>query len=76
MLRKYYYDESHILPIQDIQVQLDFFFDEEPKAILAHEVKRLRNKKVFNSNINFKDEIMLKRERGGCNTPNYTLIVL
>ena len=46
MLRKYHYDESHILPIQDIQVQQDFTFDEEPKAILDHEVKQLRNKQV------------------------------
>ena len=46
MLQKYQYDESHILPIQDIQVQLDFTFDEEPKAILDHEVKQLRNKQV------------------------------
>ena len=28
MLRKYRYDESHILPVQDIQVQPDFTFDE------------------------------------------------
>ena len=39
MLRKYRYDESHILPVQDIQVQLDFTFDEEPKAILYRKVK-------------------------------------
>ena len=46
MLRKYCFDESHILPVQDIQVQLDFTFDEEPKAILDREVKQLRNKQV------------------------------
>ena len=46
MLRRYRSDESHILPIQDIQVQSDFTYDEEPKAILSHEVKRLRNKQV------------------------------
>ena len=46
MLRKYRYDESHILPVQDIQVQSDFTFDEEPKAILDREVKQLRNKQV------------------------------
>ena len=39
MLWKYRYDESHILPVQDIQVQLDFTFDEEPKAILDRKVK-------------------------------------
>ena len=46
MLRRYRYDEYHILPIQDIQVQSDFTFDEEPKAILDREVKQLQNKQV------------------------------
>ena len=46
MLRRYRYDESHILPIQDIQVQSNFTFDEEPKAIPDREVKQLRNKQV------------------------------
>ena len=46
MLRKYRYDESHILPVQGIQVQSDFTFDEEPKAILDREVKQLQNKQV------------------------------
>ena len=83
-------DESHILPIQDVQVQSDFTYDEEPKAILAREVKQLRNKQVplvkvlsqhhgmeeatwepesimrtqypqlFNSDMNFEDEIILR----------------
>ena len=46
MLRRYLYDESHILPVQDIQMHLDFTFDEELKAILDHEVKQLRSKQV------------------------------
>ena len=46
MLRKYRFDELYILPIQDIQVQSDFTFDEEPKSILDREVKQLRNKQV------------------------------
>ena len=46
MLRKYRYDEPHILLVEDIQVQPDFTFDEEPKAILDREVKQLRNKQV------------------------------
>ena len=46
MLRKYHYDESQILPVQDIQLQQDFTFDEETKAILDCEVKKLRNKQV------------------------------
>ena len=46
ILRKYRYDESHILPVQYIQVQSAFTFDGEPKAILDSEVKQLRNKQV------------------------------
>ena len=32
MLQKYRSDESHILPMQEIQVQEDLSYDEEPKA--------------------------------------------
>ena len=39
MLQRYRSDESHILPVQEIQVHEDFSYDEEPKAILAREVK-------------------------------------
>ena len=39
ILRKYRFDESHILQVQEIQVQEDFSYDEEPKAIIAREVK-------------------------------------
>ena len=46
MIRRYRYDESHILPMQEIQVHEDFSYDEEPKAILARDVKQLRNKQV------------------------------
>ena len=46
MLRKYRYDESHILPVQDIQVQPDFTFHAEPKVILDREVKQLRYKQA------------------------------
>ena len=46
MLQKYRFDESHFLPVQDIQVQSDFTFDEEPKDILDREVKKLRKKQV------------------------------
>ena len=45
MLRRYRFDESHILPVQEIQVQEDLSYD-EPKTILAREVKQLRNKQV------------------------------
>ena len=46
MLRRYRSDTSHILPIQDIQVQEDFTFDEKPKAILDREIRQLRNRQV------------------------------
>ena len=46
MLRRYRSDTSHILPVQDIQVQENFTFDEEPIAILNREIRQLRNKKV------------------------------
>ena len=35
MLRRYHSDGSHILPVQDIQVQVDFSYEEEPKIIMA-----------------------------------------
>ena len=46
MLRKYCSNESYILLVQDVQVQSDFIYDEEPKVILAREIKQLRNKQV------------------------------
>ena len=46
MLHKFRSVESHILPVQEVQVQHDFSYDEEPKTILAREVKQLWNKQV------------------------------
>ena len=46
MLRRYRSDTSHILPIQDIQVQEDFTFNEESKSILDREIRPLQNKQV------------------------------
>ena len=46
MLQKYRSDESHILPVQEIQVKKDLLYDEEPKVILDRGVKQLRNKQV------------------------------
>ena len=46
MLRRYRSNTSHILPVQNIQVQEDFTFDEESKAILDREIRQLRNKQV------------------------------
>ena len=44
--KSYASDASHKLPVQEVQVHVDFSYDEEPKAILAREVKQLRNKQV------------------------------
>ena len=41
MLRRYRSNESHILPVQEIQILEDLSYDEKPKAILAREVKQL-----------------------------------
>ena len=79
--------------MQEIQVQEDLSYDEEPKTIMAREVKPLRNKQVplvkvlwqhhgreeatwepeatmraqypqlFESGMNFEDEILFKRGR-------------
>ena len=46
MLRRYCSDTSHILPVQDIQVQEDLTFNDQPKAILNREIRQLRNKQV------------------------------
>ena len=46
MLRRYRSDDSHILPVQDIEVQSDFSYDERPKKILAKEVRQLRSKTI------------------------------
>ena len=39
ILLRYRLDETHILPVQEVQVHQDYSYDEEPKAILAREVK-------------------------------------
>ena len=35
-----------MLLVQEVQVQADFSYNKEPKAILVREVKQLRNKQV------------------------------
>ena len=91
--------------MQEIQVHADFSYDEEPKAILAREVKQLQNKQVqlvkvlyqhhgseeatwepeatmraqypqlFDSGMNFEEEIIFRGGGESCNTPNYTMKV-
>ncbi|XP_037495104.1 uncharacterized protein LOC119370627 [Jatropha curcas] len=46
MLRRYRSDPSHILPLESIDVNRDVTYDEEPVAILAKEIKQLRNKQI------------------------------
>ncbi len=44
MLRRYRSDRYHILPVEEIEVNPDLTYDEEPIKILAYEVKKMRNK--------------------------------
>ena len=46
MLQRYRSDTSHILLVQDIQVQEDFTLDEKSKAILDREIRQLQNEQV------------------------------
>ncbi|KAJ9187030.1 hypothetical protein P3X46_002528 [Hevea brasiliensis] len=46
MLRRYRSDPSHVLPVEEIEVNPDLTYEEEPIEILAYEVKQLRNKQI------------------------------
>ncbi|KAJ9152415.1 hypothetical protein P3X46_025983, partial [Hevea brasiliensis] len=46
MLRRYRSDPSHVISMEEIEVQLDLTYEEEPIRILAREVKELRNKQI------------------------------
>ncbi len=46
ILRKYRSDPSHILPVEEIEMNPDLTYNEEPIRILAYEVKQLRNKQI------------------------------
>ncbi|XP_040938055.1 uncharacterized protein [Gossypium hirsutum] len=46
MLRRYRSYPSHVISIEDIEIQLDLSYEEEPVEILAQEIKELRNKRV------------------------------
>ncbi|KAJ9168557.1 hypothetical protein P3X46_020063, partial [Hevea brasiliensis] len=46
MLRTYRSDPSHIFPVEEIEVNLDLTYDEEPIKIMAYELKQLRNKQI------------------------------
>ncbi|KAK5777712.1 hypothetical protein PVK06_045679 [Gossypium arboreum] len=46
ILRRYRSDPSHVISIEDIEIQPDLSYEEEPIEILAREIKELRNKRV------------------------------
>ncbi|XP_039014635.1 uncharacterized protein LOC120144693 [Hibiscus syriacus] len=46
MLWRYRSDPSHIVTVEEIDVQPNLTYEEEPVQILAHEVKQLRNKTI------------------------------
>jgi len=46
MLRRYCSDPSHVISREEIEIQPDLTYEEEPIRILAREVKELRNKQI------------------------------
>ena len=46
MLRRYRSDPSHILQAQPLELKDDISYEEEPIAIVAREIKVLRNKTI------------------------------
>jgi hypothetical protein len=46
MLRRYRSDPSHVIIPQEIEVQPDMTYEEEPEQILDREVRQLRNKQI------------------------------
>ncbi len=46
-LRRYKSDPSHVISTEEIIVQPDLIYEEEPIIILAREVKELRNKRIL-----------------------------
>ncbi|XP_071905696.1 uncharacterized protein [Coffea arabica] len=46
MLKKYYSDPSHVLPLEGIEVDETLTYEEGPVKILEREVKEMRNKEI------------------------------
>ena len=46
MLQRYRSDSSHVVSSEAIELRPDLTYEEEPIEILAHEVKKLQNKKI------------------------------
>ena len=47
MLRKYLYDESHVLEPQTVELDRDLSYQEQPVAIVDREVRKLRSKWIL-----------------------------
>ncbi|XP_017613787.1 uncharacterized protein LOC108458905 [Gossypium arboreum] len=46
MLRRYRLNPSHVILAEDVEIQPDLSYQEEPVKIFARKVKELRNKRV------------------------------
>ncbi|KAA3473719.1 hypothetical protein EPI10_024078 [Gossypium australe] len=46
MLRRYHFDPTHIVPVEEIDVRPDLTFEEKPVQILDHEVRVLTKKSI------------------------------
>ena len=46
MLRKYISNPSHVLQSQSVELNEDLMFEEEPVAIVDHQVRQLRSKVI------------------------------
>ncbi|KAK8659956.1 hypothetical protein V6N13_030146 [Hibiscus sabdariffa] len=46
MLQKYRSDPSHVMPVEEIELNPDFSYDEEPIEILASDSKVLRGRSI------------------------------
>ncbi|KAA3488028.1 ABC transporter G family member 33-like [Gossypium australe] len=46
MLRRYSFDPTNIVPVEEIEVRLDLTFEEDPVQILDRDVKILRRKSI------------------------------
>ncbi|KAK8697934.1 hypothetical protein V6N13_114066 [Hibiscus sabdariffa] len=57
MLRRYRSDPSHVMPVEEIDLNLDLSYDEEPVEILASDSKVLRGRTIELVKVNFGDEI-------------------
>ncbi|XP_055812063.1 uncharacterized protein LOC129881979 [Solanum dulcamara] len=54
MLRKYVSDESHVLPLDSVELGPDLTFEEEPIAILDRKVRKLRIKEIASVKVQWK----------------------